>query len=191
MNTNQLKKFAQAARVKLIEQVTGKLNYVLTHDTAELRGKAETVRKLKEEILNGKKENITLMKEIILKGDENAEKVKVYMKELWIDEAETIKKSLDSLGSKMIKKEDLQKCVKEAMESSMKSYLNQLESLDKKITAIANHQDIDSFNMKESIKDLLESLTGELEKVGKAQAGAKTSLETIAESIGTYKGKFI
>ena len=50
MNTNQLKKFAQAARVKLIEQVTGKLNYVLTHDTAELRGKAETVRKLKEEI---------------------------------------------------------------------------------------------------------------------------------------------
>lgn len=50
MNTNQLKKFAQAARVKLIEQVTAKLNYVLTHDTAELRGRAETVRKLKDEI---------------------------------------------------------------------------------------------------------------------------------------------
>jgi hypothetical protein len=50
MNTNQLKNFAQAARVKLIEQVTAKLNYVLTHDTAELRGRAETVRKLKEEI---------------------------------------------------------------------------------------------------------------------------------------------
>jgi hypothetical protein len=50
MNTNQLKKFAQAARVKLIEQVTAKLDYVLTHDTAELRGRAETVRKLKDEI---------------------------------------------------------------------------------------------------------------------------------------------
>ena len=50
MNTNQLKKFAQAARVKLIEQVTAKLDYVLTHDTAELRGRAETVRKLRDEI---------------------------------------------------------------------------------------------------------------------------------------------
>lgn len=50
MNTNQLKKFAQGARLKLLEQVAAKLDYVLTHDTAELRGKAETVRKLKEEL---------------------------------------------------------------------------------------------------------------------------------------------
>ena len=50
MNTNQLKKFAQAARVKLIEQITAKLDYVLTHDTAELRGRADTVNRLKEEI---------------------------------------------------------------------------------------------------------------------------------------------
>jgi type II restriction/modification system DNA methylase subunit YeeA len=50
MNTNQLKKFAQSARLKLLEQVAAKLDYVLTHDTAELRGKAETVRKLKEEL---------------------------------------------------------------------------------------------------------------------------------------------
>ncbi len=50
MNTNQLKKFAQAARVKLIEQVTAKLDYVLTHDTAELRGRADTVNKLRDEI---------------------------------------------------------------------------------------------------------------------------------------------
>ena len=50
MNTNQLKKFAQGARLKLLEQVEAKLNFVLTHDTAELRGKAETVRKLKEEL---------------------------------------------------------------------------------------------------------------------------------------------
>ncbi len=55
MNTNQLKKFAQSARVKLIEQVGAKLNYVLTHDTAELRGKANTVKKLKEAVdKNGK-----------------------------------------------------------------------------------------------------------------------------------------
>jgi hypothetical protein len=50
MNTNQLKKFAQSARVKLIEQVGAKLNYVLSHDTAELRGKANTVKKLKEAV---------------------------------------------------------------------------------------------------------------------------------------------
>ncbi len=50
MNTAQLKKFAQGARLKLLEQVEAKLNFVLTHDTAELRGKAETVRKLKEEL---------------------------------------------------------------------------------------------------------------------------------------------
>lgn len=50
MNTNQLKKFAQGARLKLLEQVAAKLDYVLTHDTAELRGKAETVRKLNEEL---------------------------------------------------------------------------------------------------------------------------------------------
>lgn len=49
MNTTQLKKFAQGARLKLLEQVEAKLNFVLTHDTAELRGKAETVSKLKEE----------------------------------------------------------------------------------------------------------------------------------------------
>lgn len=56
MNTNQLKKFAQAARTKLMEQVAAKLDYVLTHDTAELRGKAQTLQKLNEEIKNlGKK----------------------------------------------------------------------------------------------------------------------------------------
>jgi type II restriction/modification system DNA methylase subunit YeeA len=49
MNTSQLKKFAQSARLKLIEQVAAKLNYVLTHDTAELRGKAAVVNKLKAE----------------------------------------------------------------------------------------------------------------------------------------------
>jgi type II restriction/modification system DNA methylase subunit YeeA len=48
MNTAQLKKFAQAARIKLLEQVGAKLDYVLTHDTAELRGKANTLKKLNE-----------------------------------------------------------------------------------------------------------------------------------------------
>jgi len=48
MNTNQLKKFAQEARRKLIDQVSAKLNYVLTSDSAELREKGNTVQKLKE-----------------------------------------------------------------------------------------------------------------------------------------------
>ena len=50
MNTNQLKKFAQVARKKLIEQVGAKLDYVLTHDTAELRGKTNTLKKLNEAV---------------------------------------------------------------------------------------------------------------------------------------------
>ena len=48
MNTNQLKKFAQEARRKLIDQVSAKLNYVLTSDSAELREKRTAVQKLKE-----------------------------------------------------------------------------------------------------------------------------------------------
>ena len=58
MNTNQLKKFARAARTKLIEQVGAKLNYVLTHDTAELRGKANTLKKLNEAISKNGKANV-------------------------------------------------------------------------------------------------------------------------------------
>lgn len=58
MNTNQLKKFAQAARTKLIEQVGAKLNYVLTHDTAELRGKVNTLKKLNEAISKNGKANV-------------------------------------------------------------------------------------------------------------------------------------
>jgi hypothetical protein len=58
MNTNQLKKFAQAARTKLIEQVGAKLNYVLTHDTAELRGKANTLKKLNEAVSKNGKANV-------------------------------------------------------------------------------------------------------------------------------------
>ena len=37
MNTSQLKRFAQKARRKLLEQVGAKLNFVLTTDSAELR----------------------------------------------------------------------------------------------------------------------------------------------------------
>ena len=50
MNTNQLKKFAQQARHKLMEQVASKLDFVLNNDTAELREKVEQVSKLKKEL---------------------------------------------------------------------------------------------------------------------------------------------
>lgn len=50
MNTNALKKFAQEARRKLIEQVSSKLEYVLNTDSPELREKADQVRKLRETI---------------------------------------------------------------------------------------------------------------------------------------------
>ena len=50
MNTNQLKRFAQEARTKLLQQVGAKMNFVLSQDTSELRGRADTLQKLNEEI---------------------------------------------------------------------------------------------------------------------------------------------
>jgi len=58
MNTNQLKKFAQEARRKLIDQVSAKLNYVLTTDTAELREKSSSINKLKEVLKETSKEQL-------------------------------------------------------------------------------------------------------------------------------------
>lgn len=48
MNTNALKKFAQEARIKLMEQVGAKLAFVLNTDTPELREKSGQLRKLRE-----------------------------------------------------------------------------------------------------------------------------------------------
>jgi len=50
MNTNQLKKFAQETRRKLLEQVGAKLSFVLTTDSAELREKTEQLKQLREEL---------------------------------------------------------------------------------------------------------------------------------------------
>lgn len=50
MNTTQLKRFAQEARVKLIDQIGAKLEKVLTTDSAELREKAGHLKKLQEAI---------------------------------------------------------------------------------------------------------------------------------------------
>lgn len=51
MNTNQLKRFAQSARVKLMSQVAARLDFVLHTDSAELREKTESLRRL-QEVLN-------------------------------------------------------------------------------------------------------------------------------------------
>jgi type II restriction/modification system DNA methylase subunit YeeA len=58
MNTNALKKFAQEARRKLLEQVGAKLEYVLHADTPELREKTDQVLKLREAIQNTSKEQV-------------------------------------------------------------------------------------------------------------------------------------
>jgi type II restriction/modification system DNA methylase subunit YeeA len=50
MNTNQLKKFAQGARRKLLSQVETKLDYVLNTDSAQLREKASQLRELRREL---------------------------------------------------------------------------------------------------------------------------------------------
>lgn len=50
MNTNQLKKFAKEARIKLITQIGVKLDFVLTQDTAELRGKSNELAQLRSRL---------------------------------------------------------------------------------------------------------------------------------------------
>jgi len=52
VNTSVLKKFAQAARRQLIEQVATKLEFVLHTDSAELRGKEKALKDLKALIAN-------------------------------------------------------------------------------------------------------------------------------------------
>jgi hypothetical protein len=58
MNTNILKKFAQQTRLKLMEQISSKLEYVLNTDSPELREKSEQVIKLKEILSKSTKQEI-------------------------------------------------------------------------------------------------------------------------------------
>ena len=50
MNTAVLKKFAQGARRKLIEQIQSKLNFVLNQDTPELRERSRQVQEIREQV---------------------------------------------------------------------------------------------------------------------------------------------
>ena len=50
MNTTELKKFAQAARLQLIDQVGARLDLVLYADSAVLRGQEKAVQQLQDEI---------------------------------------------------------------------------------------------------------------------------------------------
>ncbi|MDD3543645.1 MAG: BREX-1 system adenine-specific DNA-methyltransferase PglX, partial [Petrimonas sp.] len=52
------KRFAQEARTKLLQQVGAKMNYVLSQDTSELRGRTDTLQKLNEEIHRHGKEAV-------------------------------------------------------------------------------------------------------------------------------------
>lgn len=58
MNTNQLKRFAQEARKKLINQIAAKLELVLTSDSAELREKTSQIKKLQEAINSSSKAQV-------------------------------------------------------------------------------------------------------------------------------------
>ena len=58
MNTNYLKKFAQEARRKLLEQVGARLHFVLTTDSAELREKNEQLKQLRQELGRTTKEQL-------------------------------------------------------------------------------------------------------------------------------------
>lgn len=50
MNTAQLKKFAQEARIKLIASIEGKLEEVLTLDSSQIRAREEVINRLKTDL---------------------------------------------------------------------------------------------------------------------------------------------
>lgn len=50
MNTSTLKTFAQETRKKLVSSIKTRMNYILTEDTAELRGKQNEINTLRKEI---------------------------------------------------------------------------------------------------------------------------------------------
>lgn len=58
MNTNNLKRFAKEARIKLLDQIGRKLAFVLSADTAELRGKQREIEQLKKKIAAHGKEQV-------------------------------------------------------------------------------------------------------------------------------------
>jgi type II restriction/modification system DNA methylase subunit YeeA len=58
MNTNNLKRFAKEARIKLLDQIGRKLAFVLSADTAELRGKQREIDQLKKKIAEQGKEQV-------------------------------------------------------------------------------------------------------------------------------------
>jgi hypothetical protein len=58
MNTNELKRFAREARIKLHDQVGRKLEYVITSDTAELRGMSNQISDLRTQINKIGKEQV-------------------------------------------------------------------------------------------------------------------------------------
>jgi hypothetical protein len=58
MNTNQLKRFAQQLRIKLIQLISTKLDYVLNSDSPELREKSEQIKKLNQELSKSSKEQV-------------------------------------------------------------------------------------------------------------------------------------
>jgi len=58
MNTNELKRFAQTARIQLTDQVKARLKLVLQIDSAELREKEQAVKELKEQIFKTSEEAV-------------------------------------------------------------------------------------------------------------------------------------
>ena len=59
MNTTSLKRFAQAARRKLMDQVAAKMEFVLTTDSSELREKAKQINELRKELNRTSREQLT------------------------------------------------------------------------------------------------------------------------------------
>ena len=88
----------------------------------------------------------------------------------------------------MIKKEDLKKYITEAIDKSMKGTLNQLDLIQENVLAISNHRGDDSFDIKGSMKEILENLNKNLNAIGSVKSEVKDAISSITTSVDVYKG---
>ena len=161
MNTNALKLFAQQTRSKLVSSIKTKMQWVLTEDSAELRGKQNEISQLRKEIA-----------EKSLDNENGEEKVIEEVAYTWFNRVMALRfmdangyniPMVITPGEGQIRPEILQEAmggnVDEALQLTTDDLLLDEEHLYKKLLlAICNHYNLSMPFLFESISDYTELL---------------------------------
>ena len=161
MNTNALKLFAQQTRNKLVSSIKTKMQWVLTEDSAELRGKQNEISQLRKEIAEKSQDN-----------ENGEEKVIEEVAYTWFNRVMALRfmdangyniPMVITPGEGQIRPEILQEAmggnVDEALQLTADDLLLDEEHLYKKLLlAICNHYNLSMPFLFESISDYTELL---------------------------------